>query len=209
MILAVGRDDGAGAAVLHAQRPDVHAFSADADAAVAKDAAGAIKVNDGGPLLLVAVLLDLDKFRFVRTVLEGHVLQLALAAGIAHRAVERMIAEQHFDGGLASLRDFRTFGGDDHALGDGRGAGGLQLGHFLDADDAHAARGLQRKARIVAEGGNLDAVGTAGFNEQGARGCGELLAVDSEGNVSHFVSQAATSCGSDTRSHSTTYCLVS
>ena len=185
MILAVGRDDGAGAAVLHAERPDVHAFAADADAAVAEDAAGAVKEDDRRPLLLVAMLLDLDEFRFVRAVLEGHVLQLALAAGIADGAIEGMVAEQHFEHGLARLRDLRAFGGDDHALGDRRGAGGLQLGHLLDADDAHAAGGLERKAGVVAEGGNLDAVGAAGFNEQRARGCGELLAVDSEGNVSH------------------------
>ncbi len=185
MILFVGRDDGAGAAVLDAERPDVHAFAADADAAVAKDAAGAIKEDDRGPLLLVAVLLDLDEFRFVRAVLEGHVLQLALAAGIADGTIEGMVGEHQLEHGLTGLRDFGAFSGDDHALGDRRGAGGLELGHLLNADDAHAAGGLERKAGVVAEGGNLDAAGAAGFNEQRARGRGELLAVDSEGNVSH------------------------
>jgi hypothetical protein len=65
------------------------------------------------------------------------------------------------------------------------GAGGLQLGHFFLAHDAHAAGGLQREAGVVAEGGNLDARALAGLDEQRARGCGELLAVYGEGYVSH------------------------
>ena len=69
---------------------------------------------------------------------------------------------------------------DHHALGDGSGAGGLQLGHLLDADHAHAAGALQRKAGVVAEGGDLDAGGAAGFNEQRARGRGDLFAVDGQ-----------------------------
>jgi hypothetical protein len=116
-------------------------------------------------------------------VLEGHVLQLALATGVADGAVERMVAEQHLQRGFAGLGDFGGLGLDDHALGDRSGAGGLQLGHFLDADDAHAAGGLQREAGVVAEGGDLDAGGLAGFNEQGARGGGELLAVYNERDV--------------------------
>ena len=118
-------------------------------------------------------------------VLEGHVLQLALAAGIADGAVERMVAEQQLQRGLAGLGDLGRLGLDDHAFGDRRGAGGLQLGHLLDADDAHAAGGLQREAGVVAEGGDLDARGLAGLDEQRARGCGELFAVYGKGYVSH------------------------
>src|ERR1700758_1249148 len=77
---------------------------------------------------------------------------------------------------------------DNHALGDGGGAGGLQLRHLLDTDQAHAAGALWRKAGIVAEGGNLDAGGTAGVNEQGARGRGYLFAVDGQIYVSHELS---------------------
>jgi hypothetical protein len=119
---------------------------------------------------------------------ERHVLQLALATGIADRAVERVIAEQQFNGGLAGLRDLGRFGVHHHAFGDGGGAGGLQLGDLLDAHDAHAAGGLQGESGIVAERGNLDARGAAGFNEQSARGRGHLLAVDSQIYVSHELS---------------------
>src|SRR5580700_7735043 len=79
VILLVGRDHGAGAAILNAQGPDVHAFAADAHAAIAEDAAGTIEENDGRPLLFFAMLLDLDEFRFTCAILEGHVLQFALA----------------------------------------------------------------------------------------------------------------------------------
>ena len=120
------------------------------------------------------------------TVLEGHVLELALAAGVADGAVEGVIAEQELEGGLAGLRDVGGLGEDDHAFGDRGGAGGLELGHLLDAHDAHAAGGLEREAGVVAEGGDLDALCLAGFDEQGAGGGGELLAVYGEGYVSHF-----------------------
>jgi hypothetical protein len=56
----------------------------------------------------------------------------------------------------------------DLAFGDRGGAGGLELGHFFLADDAHAAGGLQAEAGIVAEGGDLDAGFAAGIDEQGA-----------------------------------------
>ena len=171
----VRRDDGGGAAVLDAEREDVHAFAAHAHAAIAEDAARAVEVDDRRPLLLFAVVLGLGVEAVGRAVLEGHVLQLALAAGVADGAVERVVAEQQLQRGLARLRDLGRLGRDDHALGDRRGAGGLQLRHLLDAHDAHAAGGLQREAGVVAEGGNLDAGGLAGVNQQRARGCGELL----------------------------------
>jgi hypothetical protein len=83
LIATVGRDHRVDAAVLHAQRPDVHALAADADAAVAEDAARAVVVDGGRPLLLVAMLLGLGIEALARAVLEGHVLQFALAAGVA------------------------------------------------------------------------------------------------------------------------------
>ncbi len=182
----VGGDDGGRAAVLDAEREDVHAFAAHAHAAVAEDAARAVEVDDGGPLLLVAVVLGFGVEAVGGAVLEGHVLQLALAACVADGAVERVVAEQQLQRGLAGLRDLGGLGLDDHAFGDRGGAGGLQLGHLLDAHDAHAAGGLQREAGVVTEGGDLDAGGLAGLDEQRARGCGDLFAVYGEGYVWHL-----------------------
>ena len=52
------------------------------------------------------MLLGLGVEAFAGAVLEGHVLQFALAAGIADGAVERVVAEKQLNGGLARLRDF-------------------------------------------------------------------------------------------------------
>ena len=177
-----------GAAVLNPQRPDIHAFAANANAAIAEDATRTVEVHHRRPLLLVAVVLHVHELRFGRAVLEGHVLQFAFAAGIAHRAVERMVGEHQLEHGLARLFDLVALGGDHHALGDRRGARGLQLGHLLDFHQAHAAGALQRQAGVIAERRHLDARALAGLNEERPRGNGEFLAVDSKGYVSHKTS---------------------
>ncbi len=174
-----------GTAVLNAQRPDIHAFAANPNAAVAQDAARAVEVHHRRPLLLVAVVLHVHELRFGRAVLEGHVLQFALAAGVAHRAVQRMVGEQQLEHRLARLLDLVALGSDHHAFGDRRGARGLQLGHLLDFHQAHAAGALQRQSRVIAERRHFDARALAGFNEQRPRGNGEFLAVDSKGYISH------------------------
>jgi hypothetical protein len=92
VILLVRSNNATRTAVLDAERPDIHALAADADTAVAEDAPRAIEKDYWGPLLLLAVLLDLDEFGFMRAVLEGHILELALATRVAHGAIERMIA---------------------------------------------------------------------------------------------------------------------
>ena len=176
----VRSDDGRGAAILDAESEDVHAFAAHAHAAVAEDAARTVEVDNWGPLLLFAVVLRLRVEAVGCAVLEGHVLQLALAASVADGAVERVIAEEHLQSGFAGLGNLRSLGRDDHAFGDRCGARGLELRHLFDADDAHAAGGLQRETRVVAKGGNLDAGGLAGVDEQRACGRGKLFAVDGE-----------------------------
>src|SRR5882724_2751207 len=94
MVAHVRSDDRAGAAVLDSQRRHIHGFIANAYTAVAQDAARTIKEHYGRPLLLLLVVLDLHVFRFRRAIGERHVLQFALPAGVAYRAVEGMIAKQ-------------------------------------------------------------------------------------------------------------------
>ena len=182
----IRRNDRSRPAVLDPQSEDVHRLAAHANAAVAEDAAGAIEVDDGGPLLLFAVVFWLGVEGGGGAVLEGHVLQFALTTGVADGAVEGMIAEQEFECGLACLGDLGGLGRDDHTLGDRCGAGSLELGHLFDADHAHAAGGLEGEAGVVAEGRDLDAGGFAGFDEQGAGGGGNLFAVYGKGYVWHM-----------------------
>src|SRR5581483_4463874 len=87
MVFFVGSDERSNAAILDAESPDVHPFAADTHAAIAEDAARAVKEDDRGPLLFVFVILGVDEFRFGGAVRERHVLQFALAPGVAHRAV--------------------------------------------------------------------------------------------------------------------------
>ena len=71
-----------------------------------------------------------------------------------------------------SLRALCTCGGigaHDHAFGSDQRAGGLQLGHFFDFHQAHAAGGLERQARVIAERRNFRADALGGFNHQRAR----------------------------------------
>ena len=113
--------------------------------------------------------LFFDEAGFVEAVAERHVLQFALAAFVADGTIERVIREQEFDHVLARFVDLIGVGLHDHAVGGDQGAGGLQLGHLLDFHEAHAARGLQRKPRVVAERGDFDALALGRFDHERAR----------------------------------------
>src|ERR1700694_2456399 len=68
MVVLIGRtdirsNDGTDAAILHAESPNVHAFAADAHAAVAQDAARAVEIHHWRPLLFFLVVLGLHEFR--------------------------------------------------------------------------------------------------------------------------------------------------
>ena len=99
-----------------------------------------------------------------------------------------MVAEQQLNGCLARLRNLFGLGDEYLALGDRGGAGGLQLGDFFLAYDAHAAGGLQAEAGVIAEGRNLDARLAARVDQQRPRGSRQLLSIDNEGYVCHSLS---------------------
>ena len=143
----VRRDDRTGAAVLNAQRPNIHAFAAHTDAAIAENAARPVVKHRRRPLLLVPVMLRLGIKALARTVLEGHILQFALAARIAYRAIQRMISEQQLDRRLARLRNFRRLRNKNLTLGNGCRTRRLQLRHLFLPNNAHAASGLQAEPR--------------------------------------------------------------
>ena len=97
----------------------------EAGAAAALDAALAVEqdeVRDRDRLLPVALLLD--EARLAGTERERRVLQRALAAAVAHRAVERVVDEQELEHAVLRLATSRpTAGVHDHAVGDERRAG--------------------------------------------------------------------------------------
>src|SRR5436190_10391266 len=126
------------------------------------------------------------------------VLQRALAALVAHRAVERMVHQQELDDGV--LRLLHAIGGGDHhhALLVRRGAARLELGHALDLHEAHAA-GTNRLSELglVTEVGDLHVALLGGVHEHHALGRLHLAAVDLEGDELRFRSShyAAWSAG--------------
>ena len=180
VVALVGSDFGDHAAVDHAERADAQAFVADAHAAEAEDAARRIEKHDGRKLFFRSVDLLFGVAALAGAVAEDHVLQFALAALVAYRAIERMVGQQEFQGVLAGLRHLRGFGPHDHAFGDGESASRHQLGHLLHFDEAHAAGGLQSESFVIAERRNLDADRLRGIDHQRSGGCLHFPAVDRE-----------------------------
>src|SRR5581483_10793692 len=144
MILTVGNDLGNGASVANPERAYAHAFIARADTAITQDAARRIKKDYRGPLLLIHVQLSLNEAALTCAVAEHHILELALAALIAHRTIQRMIGQQKLERALTRPLHDVGIGAHYHALGHRSGAAHLQLRGLLDLHQTHAARGLQR-----------------------------------------------------------------
>ena len=151
MIFSIRDDSGNYATVVDTQRPNIHALAANSHAAVTQNTTRAIKVNHRRPLLLVAVLLEFNVFRFGGAVGKSHVLQFALAACVANGAIKRMVPEQQLDHALACLANLVGIGRNHHAVGDAGGTRSLELGHLLDSHQTHAACTLQRKIWVIAE----------------------------------------------------------
>lgn len=101
---------------------------------------GTFKEDNGRPLLLVAVILEIHEPGFGRTVGKGRILQLVLSAGIAHRPIQGMVLQNELQHGLAALLDQIAVGGDHQTIRHGRGACRLRLGCAGDFKQAHAAR---------------------------------------------------------------------
>ena len=114
----------------------------------------------------------------------GHrlVLQRALAALVADRAVQRVVDQQQLHHALLRLVGDRggELGPDHHAVGDGGGAGRQRLALALDLDQALPAGAHRVEQRVVAEPRDLDADQLGGADHQRALGHPDLDAVDGQ-----------------------------
>ena len=179
-----GRHEGVRAALLEDQLVVLGDLLAEAHAAVAEDAPLAVDGDQGAEReRLLEVALGLDEARAPAAPAEGDVLQRALAALVAHRAVERVVDEQELDDRLLRVLDAVGLGVDDHAVLDRRRAPGLQLRDALDLDQAHATR-ADRGAELglVAEDRDLDVAVLGGVDQHRVLGRGDLDPVDREGD---------------------------
>jgi hypothetical protein len=178
----VGQDDRRDSARADAERLDVHALVADAHTAETKDAARGIVINQGRKLFLGIVQFFFDETGVIEAVPEGHILQLALAALVTYRAIERMIGEQELEHVLARAVHLHGIGPDDHAVGCDQSARGLELRHLFNFHQTHAACRLQREARIVAERRDLNSLPFRRFDNKSSLIRGDLVAIEREGN---------------------------
>ena len=126
-----------------AQRIDVHRFVADPHAAITENAARGVEVDQRRELFLRNVDFFHGEAALGSSVTEDHVLELAFAALVADRAVERVVDEQKLQGRLPGLCHLLGLGSDFHAFGDDGGAGRLQFWNFCDLHHAHPAGGLE------------------------------------------------------------------
>ncbi len=104
----------------------------------------------------------------VRPEAVGEILQRTLAALVADRAVERMVDQQELEHAGARLDHVGRLRRHDHALGDRRRAGRLQLRHLLDLDDADAAGAVDAEAGVIAVVRDLDAALDRGLQDRSA-----------------------------------------
>ncbi len=179
-----GGDDGARAAVDRHELPVLGDGLGEAGAAVAEDAALAVERNQrrDRDRLVEGPLFEAHAGR-ARPPAEREVLERALAALVAVRAVERVVQEDELEDGVLALRGLRARlrGREDEAVLGGHRAGCLELRHALDFAEAHAA-GADRRAepRLVAEDRYLDPGLERGLDHPLALGDLNLAAVDGD-----------------------------
>ena len=108
--------------------------------------------------------LKLGEARCRGTVENRVVLEWALSAAVADRAIERVIDQQKLKNAFAVTVHHFGVRKDDHVVVGRQGATGLGLGHLADAtvgllesnlDEAHTAHADWLHARVVAKNGNF------------------------------------------------------
>ena len=195
--VVVLRGSRATASALQVHEHVARDFLTEAHAALAQDAALAIEQDLGGQAQrLLERALGVREAGLAAALRERLILQGALAALVADRAVQRVVDEQELHD--AALGAVDHLGGvlrlDDHARGDGLRTRGLGLGHeaqlarvavgHADLDQALAARGHGGQQRVVAETRDPDAGLLGRADHERALGDRNLNVVD--GDVDHF-----------------------
>ena len=129
----------------------------------------------------------LAKAALLEVVLHVIVLQPAFAGLVADRTIHRVIDQQKLHHRFARREHLRALGQDRHAFRRLSVAGDLQLGHFFDFDEAHAAIAGDRQLGMVAIVRNRDTGFGRRLNHRLALGGDDGFAVDSHFDRVHIV----------------------
>ena len=187
-VLQIGGDLHVLAAADGAKLLDARDLGHEADAARAMDAAGHVGADQRPEIFVLDGTLVVGEAAGVEAIGHGLILQIAFAALVADRAIERVIDQQELEHALTRLLHRRRVGDDGRrravAAGpeivDAHGAGGHRLRHAGDLDQAHAAIAGDRQALVIAETRDLDAGEPAGLDQGDAVRHLVLFAVDDE-----------------------------
>ena len=163
-------------------------FGGEADAARALDAAVHRGLDQRAEILVLDRALVFGEAAGVDAVAHRLVLQVALAALVADRAIQRMVDQQEFHHAFARLlhhrrarRDFRRLAlGTGTAIAHAPGAARHRLRAALHLDQAHPAIAGDRQPLVVAEARNFGARGLARLQQRVFRGNIDLFAIDDE-----------------------------
>ena len=91
-----------------------------------------------------------------------------------------MIGQEKLHHPALGLFNFLTLRCNYHAVSADDRAGGLQLGHLLNAHQTHATRCLQREIGVVAERGDIEALFAADVDQTRAFRHLKVFAVDGD-----------------------------
>ncbi len=159
-------------------------FGQKADAARAVDAARHVGLDQRAEILVADRALALLEPAAVEAVGHRLVLQVALAALVADRAVERMVDQQELHDPVARLDRLGRIRMDDHAVAHRHRARRNRLWRALHLHEAHPAVAGDLQALVEAEMRDLDPGLLAGLQDRGPGRHLDFVAVD--GQLRHF-----------------------
>ena len=151
-------------------------FGSEADAAGALDAAGHLGLHQRADVFIFDGALVFHEAVVGFAIGHGLVLQIAFAALIANRAIQRVVDKQEFHDAFAGLLHLRGAGENFRrfAIGSGtqiihrHGAGSLRFRRALHFNQAHAAVAGNRQAFVETETRHFGASLFAGLQQRGA-----------------------------------------
>src|SRR5262247_2005 len=161
-------------------------FLKETHTARAFDAALAVKYNVGTEdFPLAIVLFSLLKAARLTVVLHVIILQPTLPRLVTDRTIQRVVNQKKLHHRFANRQHFRALGQDRHPFCRLGVTSDLELRHFLNLDEAHAAVAGDRQLRVIAIVRDVDAYLRRYLDKIFAFSGSNFFAVDSELNRIH------------------------